>query len=159
MFKFPEEYKEMIAKGAPHLSEYIEYQEVLANESDRGAVLVTASMLDDVLLKLLQVRLIAGKSTENLLTGYNAPLGSFSARIDAAMSVGVISEEYWNELHLLRKIRNKLAHAVTKSLSDQDLIDQCNCLKLCLPDKATDAAGARMKYWMSAACIMMNLIN
>lgn len=44
-----------------------------------------------------------------MFEGY-APLVNISAKIDFSFSVGIISEEINNELHILRKIRNVCAH-------------------------------------------------
>jgi hypothetical protein len=49
-------------------------------ESDRGAVLVAASRLDEVLKGILLAYLRDTKSASDLLDGFNAPLGTFSAR-------------------------------------------------------------------------------
>jgi hypothetical protein len=52
-------------------------------ESDRGAVLVAASRLDEVLKGILLAYLRDTKSASDLLDGFNAPLGTFSARAAA----------------------------------------------------------------------------
>lgn len=157
--KYTQEYMELMEQEVPHLMDHLRYLEVLSDESDRGAVLVTASMLDDVLTKLLFERLVEGKSSQKLLDGFNAPLGTFSAKIAAAQATGVISEEWRRELDLLRAIRNDFAHSVTATLGDDSILSKCNELRLCLPEKATDADGARTRYWMSATAILMNSLN
>lgn len=141
------------------MMDHLRYLEVLSEESNRGAVLVTASMLDDVLTKLLFARLVEGKSSAKLLNGFNAPLGTFSAKVAAARAIGLISEEWRRELDLLRAIRNEFAHSVTATLGDESILNKCNELSLCLPEKATDAEGARTRYWMSATAILMNSLN
>ena len=82
-----------------------------ARESDRGAALVVAAMLDDTLGRLLEKRLQRPLSQgQSLLEGYQAPLGSLAARIDAALGVELISRSMARDLHLIRKIRNDFAH-------------------------------------------------
>ena len=157
--KYTQEYMALMKQEAPHLMDHLRYLEVLSEESNRGAVLVTASMLDDVLTKLLLARLAEGKSATKLLTGFNAPLGTFSAKVAAARATGLISEEWRRELDLLRGIRNEFAHSVTATLGDASILNKCNELRLCLPEKAKDAEGARTRYWMSATAILMNSLN
>jgi mannitol operon repressor len=157
--KYTQEYMALMERECPHLMDHLRYMEVLTEESDRGAVLVTAAMLDDVLTKLLLARLVEGKSSEKLLDGFNAPLGTFSAKIAAARAIGVISEEWRRDLDLLRGIRNDFAHSVTATLGDEPILNKCNELRHCLPKKATDAEGARTRYWMSATAIIFNSLT
>lgn len=80
-------------------------------ESDRAAAIVVAAMLDEALTLLLQKRLLAPRSrTADILNGERAPLHSFSAKIDAAHQLGLISGYMARDLHLMRKIRNEFAH-------------------------------------------------
>lgn len=43
-------------------------------------------------------------------SGPQAPLGTFSAKIDGAQQLGLISRYFARDLHLVRKIRNEFAH-------------------------------------------------
>jgi hypothetical protein len=51
------------------------------------------------------------QASKDLLTGFNAPLGTFSSRIKASYALGLINEEQFRDLEYLRKIRNEFAHA------------------------------------------------
>ncbi len=80
-------------------------------ETDRAAAIVVAAMLDEALKMLIEKRLVAAASaTHSILERYDAPLGSFAARIDAAFQLGLISKYMARDLHLVRKIRNDFAH-------------------------------------------------
>jgi hypothetical protein len=57
------------------------------NETDRGAAILAASMLDQKLKTILKDYLIEGKSTDVLFNGANAPLGTFSSRQHLAFSL------------------------------------------------------------------------
>lgn len=88
-------------------------QELLSHikeETDRGAILSAAAALDDVLVSLLSGFLSDNKSSTKLLTGYDAPLGTFSSRIAMANALGLLSEEEHADLEILRQIRNWVAH-------------------------------------------------
>lgn len=80
------------------------------NETDRGAALVGAALLDKQLLDLLKSHLLKKKESSELLEGGTAPLGTFSARIKACYCIGLITDLEHKELQLIRKIRNEFAH-------------------------------------------------
>lgn len=81
-------------------------------ESDRGAGIVVAAMLEDALRSVLRKRLIPPISEErSILEGDRAPLNTFAAKIDAAFQLGLISRYMARDLHLVRKIRNEFAHS------------------------------------------------
>jgi hypothetical protein len=84
-----------------------------AKETDRAAVIVAASMLDELLRSILVAKLVpVSSSTDELFDGANAPLGTFSARIEMAYRVGLISVKFSRDLHLVRRIRNDFAHNI-----------------------------------------------
>lgn len=84
-----------------------------ARETDRAAVIVAASMLDELLRSLLVAKLVpVSSSNDELFDGANAPLGTFSARIEMAYRTGMISVKLARDLHLVRRIRNDFAHNI-----------------------------------------------
>lgn len=85
-----------------------------AGETDRAAVIVGAALLDDALDTLLRARLAPIVSGEDsLFDGAYAPVANFSARIDLAYRIGVVSAKMTRDLHLVRKVRNSFAHDIT----------------------------------------------
>ena len=88
----------------------------LSGESDRGVVLILSTMLDEALHKLLENYLIDDYKNVHALIGdektFVAPLGSFHSRILAAYGLGLISKTVFNNLNLIRKIRNEFAHKI-----------------------------------------------
>ncbi|MGP9802963.1 hypothetical protein [Rheinheimera sp. NSM] len=96
----------------PLTKTFKEFMEIIHDESDRGAVLVAASMIEDILGSLLKARLLPSldKNDELFDNGY-APFESFSAKIDLAYRVGCINQHTRRSCHILRKIRNDYAHA------------------------------------------------
>jgi hypothetical protein len=75
-----------ILRLATFLNEFYE-------ETDRGAVLMAASILDEVLLSLIQAFLVDTPKSKKLLDDFNAPLGTFSSRILAAYAMGLLKNE------------------------------------------------------------------
>lgn len=83
-------------------------------ESDRAKVILSAAMLDEALAAMLRARLVpCADSKDQMFDGSNAPMASFSARVDFCYRLGLISSNFARDLHLIRKIRNEFAHNVT----------------------------------------------
>lgn len=82
-------------------------------ESDRAAVILTASLFDNALGNLLKNTLVPNPSaSDDLFDGANAPLSTFSAKIAMSYRMGLISSRFTRDLHLIRKIRNEFAHNI-----------------------------------------------
>src|SRR5579872_3892781 len=109
----------------PHLREFKAFLDLLNKESERGAALIAAAMVDDLLERSLRAFLLDHKEIERLLEGFNAPLGALSARALAAFGVGLLSEREYRECERIRKIRNVFAHNVNASFEDQNTKDIC----------------------------------
>lgn len=91
----------------------IPYVAELAGQSDRACGIVAASMLETVLEQVLRKRFVEGKAEE--LFDVNGPLSSFSAKINIAAAMGIITKAEHRELHTVRKIRNDFAHNLNRS--------------------------------------------
>ncbi|MGQ0688652.1 MAG: MltR family transcriptional regulator [Limnobacter sp.] len=97
----------MDEKDSDYFSDFLnEFQK----ESDRGAALVGAALLDSRLERILRSHFIQGKHANELLDGANAPLGTFSSRIKCCFSLGLITAHERQELEIVRSIRNLFAH-------------------------------------------------
>jgi len=83
---------------------------MLANLDERALVLSLAAFAEEALGDLIQAYLMPGDSTDKLLAGFNAPLGTFSARIRMAHALGLLTSHQADDLDRLRKIRNEFAH-------------------------------------------------
>ena len=73
------------------------------------------------------------KKVEELLggdDGSEAPLSSFSARIKTAYCLGLVTKQEFDDLNLIRRIRNRFAHRFHGyTFENQEIIDWCNSLK------------------------------
>jgi hypothetical protein len=84
-------------------------------ESERGSAIVSAVLMDEVLENLIKAKLVSSiKKEDELFVGAYAPLGSFSAKIDFAYRLGLISLRNQNSLHIIRQLRNDFAHSSTQ---------------------------------------------
>ena len=91
--------------------EHSQAEEAFKTESDRAVSLITAAFLDDGLEALLRKCLINDPLKVDELFSYNGPFGTFSSRINIAHALGHISETTYNDLNIVRGIRNDFAHS------------------------------------------------
>ncbi len=77
----------------------------LQNESDRGLALVGASVIDDKLRSTIRSFLVECKTASKLVDGANAPVGTFSSRIDACLATGLIEQFEYEEITLPARIK------------------------------------------------------
>ncbi|MEW7291052.1 hypothetical protein [Aquimarina sp. 2304DJ70-9] len=82
-------------------------------ETDRAAVILVAALIDEALTTILKSYLIPiPNATDNLFEGGNAPISTFSSKIDVSYRLGIISSRFCRDIHLIRKIRNSFAHDI-----------------------------------------------
>lgn len=117
-----------LLKSHPHLKEFLPFLDTHNAESPRGAVMVACAFLDEQLRGIIDAYLIENSDKALLLDGFNAPLGSFSARIKAAHCLGLISDVERDDCDTLRKVRNEFAHGHRVTFDDQKVVDLCNNL-------------------------------
>lgn len=118
-------------------------------ETDRGAALVGAALLDQQLLELLTSHFLKQKPTKELLEGGTAPLGTFSARIKVAYCLGLVTDLEHKELQLIRKVRNEFAHHVHGlTFEDEKITSFCSQFYDRMPDAKEKGItrSARMRY-------------
>lgn len=146
----------MILEHAEDLASFVEE---LQAETDRGLPLVGAALIDEKLHKTLEFFFVDGKSTKKLLTEPNAPLGTFSSKIEACYSLGLIDKFEYQEIGLIRRIRNEFAHAKHGlSFESEKIKGLCTSLQSPLPDD-TDKAKITTRFRLVNAivCIVLRL--
>jgi len=103
------------------------------DESDRAAAVLAAAYLDHLLGELISATMTAEPEEveEMLFQKGNGPLGTFSARIDTAYCLGLLSRDERGDLHLIRKIRNDFAHKLAGMSFEgtQTIANRCRELK------------------------------
>lgn len=98
-------------------------------ESDRGAVLIAASLIDQRLMEILEGYLIENKQSSDLFSQPNAPLGTLSAKAAMAYSLGLIQKNEFEEISLIRKIRNDFGHKWKDiNFKNPKIVSYCNKL-------------------------------
>lgn len=152
----------------PHNEPYVDQLnslfESLHEHDDRSLILTISAFAEDTLELLLLNYLREPKQAKELVSGFNAPLGTFSARIKAAFVLGLMQEDDYKTLELLRKIRNKFAHNWDGvSLDREDIASLINTFSLSFKQKyLTDEdhpqeISARERIIEKASDILINL--
>lgn len=143
----------------PHLIGFSDFLDDFNKETERGAALAAAAMLDDQLGKVIEAFLIPNKGSHALLSGFNAPLGSFSARIAAAFGLGLISEAEYRECELIRKVRNEFAHQIKVSFATEKVVSLCAQLQMGVKPYAGVEVSTRGQFTTAVVSVILNLTN
>ncbi|MCZ4314629.1 MltR family transcriptional regulator [Comamonadaceae bacterium G21597-S1] len=118
------------------------FLEEFQSESDRGAALVGAALLDARLERLLLSHMLPGKVADELVSGGNAPLGAFSSRIKVCWALGLITTVERDDLNVVRSIRNEFAHREHGiSFIDSKISGFCSSLKSRRRPEMVEAMG------------------
>jgi DNA-binding MltR family transcriptional regulator len=116
-----------MSKSKPHTQEQVgEILKELQSQTDRGTAIIAAAVMDDLLNQLITSRLIdlGSERHDSLFSRTNAPLSSFSSRIEMAFALGVLSNEARLGLHLIRDVRNAFAHRIEQIQFDHPEVAQ-----------------------------------
>lgn len=112
----------MPAEAGARMKEVISFRTSIIDETDRGAVLMSAAFLDDKLKELIEKRLVQDKKISRRAFDFNGPLGTFSSRIDFAYLIGVLPKNAQKDLHTIRAIRNQFAHHAAPLCYDEEKV-------------------------------------
>lgn len=143
----------------PEILELAAFTGEFNQESDRGAALVAASLLEERLKGILQAFLLKSKVTSELINGSNAPLGTFSSRTSAAYSLGLIQKNEFDEINLIRKIRNEFSHkwkGVT--FHTAPIADLCRNLPWLGPSDIGEENNPRARFNFAVVILITDLL-
>ena len=128
-------------------------------ESDRGAALIAASLIDERLKDIIQNFLVDRKDSIVLLNGPNAVLGTLSARASTAYALGLIQDNEYEEINIIRKIRNEYGHKWKGVSFEKDKIRNL-CLRLPWlgPEEFEKGATARSRFDFAVTILLTDLL-
>ena len=111
---------------------------VYHGESDRSAAILASSVLESFLGDVMRDFLAPDDAVEALLSGYG-PLATFSARIEFAYVLGLVTPDVRRDFNLIRKVRNHFAHhPAAVSFADAPIRDWCAALSMAQPMQKDD---------------------
>lgn len=140
-----------------------EFLKEFQRESDRAAAILGAAYLDIRLELLIQSKFVTGpRFVTELLSGQGG-LATFSSRISVAFATGLISLYAAEDLHRVRKIRNKFAHgSAGLSFATHEVIQQVDQLRIgadLLPAEGLDSLPARRRFNVAVAVLLISGIE
>ncbi len=143
----------------PEVKQLSQFLASFNEESDRGAALVAASMLDERLHEILAAFFIDSSASRDLLAGFNAPLGTFSSRASAAYALGLIQENEFKEITAIRKIRNQFGHGWEPVTFESDAISAlAKKLPWLGPVENETEATTRSRFNFAVAILLTDLM-
>jgi len=100
------------------------------HESDRATAVLAGAFLENLLATILENFFIKDKSNiQSILYGFNAPLYSFHSKILCSYCLGLLPDDEFHDLKIIKKIRNDFAHKQAGlSFSSQSIADKCKKL-------------------------------
>jgi len=119
----------MKLKKAPlHFDGFEILHNALSKESDRGLYLVCAELVDVNLLALLHGYLLK-KGHEKVfvsrfLNEFSGPVSSLARKNQICFAFGLINEATFNDIEVIRCVRNKVAHTYENEVLDTKIVDK-----------------------------------
>lgn len=110
----------------------VSMEEVIAefsNESDRGAIILASTSIEDMMEHKILAQLPGLKddeATRKRMFEQDGQLASFSKKTEMAYAMGIIDKDYRKKIDLVREIRNACAHSrLPLSMDKKVLRDPC----------------------------------
>jgi hypothetical protein len=102
--------------------------EFYGNISDRAAVILQASSVENILQSVIETKMrkpLSNDLRDRIFEG-NGPLSSFSHKILTGYALGLFGNVFRHDLDLIRELRNGFAHAATLHLTVDQGDRPCN---------------------------------
>jgi DNA-binding MltR family transcriptional regulator len=141
----------------PELRKLNDFLTEFNKESPRGLVLISAAYLDEILEGLLIAFLIDGKISTKFISDPTSPLGSFYSRTILCYCLGLLEEDEYRALNIIRDIRNTFAHKWGNASFDEQRIKDLVRLLPTTGHKDLDL-DSLAHYKMSVASLLVQLL-
>ncbi|MEI7297367.1 hypothetical protein WCQ02_35025 [Paraburkholderia tropica] len=164
-YKDPKEIEvDELGKAATYLRKMVDrIVNEFKNESERHLVILGAAKLEDLLLNLLERRLLESPTKNDGIFRGTGALSTFSARSEMAYRLGLISKPFLDALNSIRKVRNEFAHQFDASLLDGG--NEERIIQLVSEIKETEAFQSLIKGYFGGEsttrtqlCVMLTLL-
>jgi hypothetical protein len=101
----------------------------IEKQNDRGAAIIAGALLEDFVVDAIKTRLLPDeKVIDQFLTGMG-PLATFSAKIDMAYLLKIVTSDCRRVMHIIRRVRNEFAHGLQPlSFETPRIQDMCSNL-------------------------------
>lgn len=136
--------------------------ELYHNESDRAAAVLAGSVLDKYLGDYVKLFLVDHSTVDELFRGYG-PFATFSARINTAFALGLLTEKMRDDCHYVRRIRNHFSHHPAEtSFLTSPVRELCTNLSIAKPMKTADGTifhqtEPRLQYLLTVGILISGM--
>ena len=113
----------------PTEAEILGFIGITLKESDRGAAIMAAALVEMSLEMAIRAKLVdpGQEITKSWFSGTNAPFGTFSAKIKLGRALAIYANEMDSRLGAIKDIRNTFAHRnLPLDLENEAAIEACN---------------------------------
>jgi hypothetical protein len=131
----------------------------LTTQTDRGAAIVAAAIVEEYLTTVIKGRLILTKAIEERIFSADRRgfASEFGAKLDLGYCLGIIRKEIYDDLRLIAKIRNRFAHSVDPlRFTDEKITGWCRSITTLGPDPLE--FEPRYRY-MTACVFIIGLLS
>lgn len=141
---------------------YNRFADMYANETDRGAAVLCAGLVDEFLAAVLGELLVDDAPFQRRVLE-NGCLSSYSARREVLYGLGLLSSSVASDLVNIGRIRNKFAHSPDVTSFESEVIaNLCSQLSTASPaflngNVPSTFATPRDQYLVAAAMAIMKL--
>ena len=108
--------------------QFLEIFNELKAQTDRGAAIIAAAIVEEALTEFLKKRLVLAGGIEKKIFSISRRgfASEFGAKIDLAFCTGLIKQETVDHLRVVAKIRNRFAHRIEPlSFADPEIKSWC----------------------------------
>jgi len=135
----------------------------MRGETDRGAVLAGAALLDELLGELLASIFVDEPKRVAKMLEYPGSCSTFAARVDLLFCLGVVGQDVLKDLSSIRKMRNQFAHSHWRAaLADREFAQVCDGFEVIRSMRqrgTTVALSPRGKFEFTVAVLASHITN
>jgi hypothetical protein len=144
----------------PYITEEVnDFIGQIGQESDRGKVLVSTGYIESRLQEVLLAFMVESKVSISLFSGPNSAFGNFSSRIAGCYALGLITDDEYHDLQLIRRIRNDFAHSVLTSFKTAEVVSRCKLLRSTTERVSQYPAMPAQRFESAVVAIIVQLVN
>ena len=139
-----------------HTDDLTEAASDFSNESDRGAIILAATTIEDKLEYEILERLPGLKNdepTRKRMFEQDGQIATFSKKIEMAYALGIIDKDYRKKIDVIREIRNACAHSRKPiSLQNNVLWAACEAVILDILPESSNLKPQVLRYAFVVQC-------
>lgn len=132
--------------------------EELQQGPDRTTAILAGVFIDELLRMLLESFLVADAKVQKELFSPERPLSTLSARTKMAYSLGLISKVAYDDIEIIRNIRNAFAHSLHGISFEHELVRKEVRSLHCIQQFQPPADAPSRYFYIIATVILLSYI-